>query len=116
MGRGDLTFERFKATVRAVKGSCDSTVFSELSTLAVALYRQSPDLGEEIARLMTNVWGRRVRNGYTWDDRAEELGQLFADLDLPPHQVAGGEPGARHKWQKLERIANSLPGANSQAA
>lgn len=108
-------YKQFETTALiAARSSCNEAHFCRLSALAVSLYGECPELGENIAQLMTSIW---VQHSQGWDDgRAESLGQLFADLDVPPHHVAGGEIGARRKWQKLERITGQMPEANSQAA
>lgn len=109
------SYKQFEANARvAAKSPCSETLFCELSVQAVSLHKEFPDLGEDIAGLMSTIW---ARYHHQWHDKTtDDLGQLFADLDLPPHHVAGGEPGARAKWRELERITGSLSGANSQAA
>jgi hypothetical protein len=110
----DDSYKQFELKARAVADSCDAGGFYELSALAVSLYQSFPDRGEDAARIMTGIW---VQNSHSWDDKtADDLGQLFADLDLPPHHVTGGEIGARRKWHEIQRTTESLPGANSQAA
>lgn len=82
----------------------DETTFYCLSKYAVQVYLSHPQLGEEIARQMTDLW---YHNHPNWQDtEAETLGQLFADLDVPPHHVAGGKAGAERKWQMIQELLN----------
>jgi hypothetical protein len=105
-------YKHFEVNARvAAKSPCSETLFCELSVRAVSLHKRSPDLGEDIAGLMSTIW---ARYHHQWHETVDDLGQLFADLDLPPHHVVGGESGAHAKWRELERITGSLP--KSQAA
>jgi hypothetical protein len=83
---------------------CDEIMFRALSKQAVAVYASYPELGETIAQQMTGLW---YDNRQNWQSAAaEDIGQLFADLDVPPQHVSDGETGARQKWQALERRIN----------
>ena len=94
-----------ESVVRLEGGRCDEQAFCELSERAVTAYRHQPQLGEQIAYLMSSVW---ALSHDTWVSApAEQLGQLFADLEVPPYHVQGGEAGAQAKWSVIERLVNS---------
>lgn len=81
---------------------CDERSFCDLSKLAVALYECHPEQGEALAQLMTGIW---FRSSERWrDGKEKEIGELFADLDVPPAHVMGGEKGAASKWAAVKRL------------
>ena len=54
---------------------------------------------------MTELW---LRNRVNWrSDAAESVGQLFANLDVPPHHVVGGQEGARATWETIQQLVNN---------
>jgi hypothetical protein len=99
----DRILQGFKdQTARFEDAPCDERSFCGLSEQAVALYEHHPEQGEALARLMTGVWSR---NRLTWREGKEKvIGELFADLDVPPAHVVGGEKGAASKWATIKRL------------
>lgn len=108
------SYADFEEEVKAAdSGGCSDALFRQLSTVAVTMYKTSPRLGEKTAELMSGLWARYHDQ---WADKvADELGQRFADLDLPPYHVAGGEAGARRKWQQIDTLTNNRPVTDSPA-
>jgi hypothetical protein len=104
----------FEEQVKAAdRGGCSDALFRQLGAVAVMIYKTSPRLGERTAELMSGLW---ARNHSQWADKvADELGQLFADLDIPPDHVAGGEAGARRKWQQIDALISKRPATDSPA-
>lgn len=98
-------FEAFRRKVdKARNDRCDEATFHALSEQALALYTSQPQFGEAIAGQMTDLWHH---NRESWQSTVmEEVGQLFADLDVPLAHVAGGELRARKKWRAVERHLN----------
>lgn len=85
--------------------SCTADEFLGLSKLAVAAYQEAPDRGEDIAGRMSSVW--LLHRGEWRNGAPEQIGRLFADLDLPADHVVGGVQGARRKWYEIERLVRN---------
>jgi hypothetical protein len=105
------TYDQFQQQIDEVRNStCNAATFLALSEQALRLYAENRSRGESIAGQMTAVW---YRYSSEWrDQRALEIGDLFADLDVPPLQVAGGEEGARAKWRAIGLLLQSGGEAN----
>lgn len=85
--------------------ACDPETFRDLSRRALSVYEQHPEQGEAVAQLMTGIWFRSSkawpRHGAEW-----KIGGLFADLDVPPAHVEGGEARALEKWATIRRLVD----------
>ncbi|MGA7966745.1 MAG: hypothetical protein WCB49_12840 [Gammaproteobacteria bacterium] len=87
---------------RVEEAPYDEQFFCDLSGKAAELYERYPALGEQIAYLMSGVWALS-HEGWS-EGSAEHLGQLFADLEVPPYHVQGGEAGAKAKWAMIREL------------
>jgi hypothetical protein len=95
----------------AANAGCDDGAFCCLSANAIAMYKADAQRGERIAEIMSSIW---VKWGEYWQvERADAIGKLFADLDLPLHHVAGGNAGARKKWRDIERLVAVCDGQST---
>lgn len=103
VGMDRLPKDFVEQIVRFDEAPCDERSFRALSQQAVEIYEQHPEQGEAISQLMTGVW---FSSSETWSSgREKAIGELFADLDVPPVHVVGGEQGAAAKWAAVKRLA-----------
>jgi len=85
--------------------ACDERSFRALSKRAVDIYEHDPEQGEAVAQLMTGIW---FQSAETWREGPEkEIGELFADLDVPPDHVVGRQAGAASKWAAIRQLVES---------
>jgi hypothetical protein len=89
--------------VEAANAHCVAADYLELARRAVDLHQRNPSDDERIATAMTSLWLAHSKN---WNEAAaEEIGQLFADLDVPVEHVGEGAPGAQTRWSRIEILA-----------
>lgn len=81
--------------------------FLSFAKLAIDAYNTDPAMREELARLVTSVW---FDYSDTWnDDDLDEIGNEFADLELPDAHVwlRAGE-SIEGKWRRLGKTVEQL--------